>query len=85
MGTGDLQIIDYNNDTPIDDLETVDFSNETEMSDLKDLKETSGTKEVEFIKQVPLHPRGRLKRKRKTELNNYSELSRKKVKTILVL
>ena len=77
LGSDDLQTIDYNNDTPIDDLETVDFNNDTEMSDLIDLKETSGTKEVEFMKQVHLHPRERLKRKRKSELNNYSELSKK--------
>ena len=85
LGTDDLQTIDYNNDTPIDDLETVDFNNDTEMSDLIDLKETSGTKEVEFIKQVPLHPRERLKRKTKAELNDHSKLSKKKVKTILLL
>ena len=78
LGTDDLQTIDYNNETPIDDLETVDFNNDTEMSDLIDLKETSGTKEVEFIKQVPLHPRERLKRKRKAELNDHSKLSKKK-------
>ena len=63
--------------TPIDDLEIVDFNNDTEMSDLIDLKGTSGTKEVEFIKQVSLHPRERLKRKKKAELNNYNELSKK--------
>ena len=40
-------------------------------------KKTSGTKEIEFVKQVSLHPRKRLKRKRKAELNNYSELSKK--------
>ena len=74
---GNLQAIDYTNDTPIDDFETVDFNNDTEMSDLIDLKETSGTKEVKFNKQVPLHPRERLKRKRNVELNNYSELSKK--------
>ena len=77
MGTVDLQRIDYNNDTPIDDLETVDFNNDTEMSDLIDLKEISGTKEAEFVKQVPLHPRERLKKPRKAELNNYSQLSKK--------
>ena len=38
LGTGDLETIDYNNDTPMDDLETVDFNNNTEMSDLIDLK-----------------------------------------------
>ena len=72
-----LQAIDYTNDRPIDDFETVDFNNDTEMSDLIDLKETSGTKEVKFSNQVPLHPRERLKRKRKVELNNCSELSKK--------
>ena len=64
----------------MDDLETVDFNNDTEMSDLIDLKK----EDIEFVKQVPLHPKERLKRKRKVELNNYSELS-KKVKTILLL
>ena len=57
----------------MDDLETVDFNNDTEMSDLIDLKKEV----IEFVKQVPLHPRERLKRKRKAELNNYSELSKK--------
>ena len=77
MGTDDLQTIDYNNVTPIDDLGTVDIHNDTEVSDLIDLKETPGAKEVEFIKQVPLRPREKLKRKIKAELNNYSELSKK--------
>ena len=61
----------------MDDLETVDSNDDTEMSDLIDLKKTSGTKEIEFVNQVPLHPRERLKRKRKAEVNNYSELSKK--------
>ena len=59
------------------DLETIDYNNDTEMSDLIDLKKESGTKEIELIKQVPLHPANRLKRKRKSEINNYSELSKK--------
>ena len=61
----------------MDDLETVDFNDNTEMSDLIDLKKESGTNDIEFVKQVPLHPRERLIRKRKAELNNYSELSKK--------
>ena len=73
LGTDDLETIDYNNDTPMDDLETVDFNNDTEMSDLIDLKKEV----IEFVKQVPLHPREWLKRKRKAELNNYSKLSKK--------
>ena len=59
MGTDNLKTIDYNNDTPMDDLETVDFNDDTEMSDLIDLKKESGIKDIEFIKQVPLHPRER--------------------------
>ena len=43
------------------------------MSDLIDLKK----EDIELVKQVPLHPRERLKRKRKAELNNYNELSKK--------
>ena len=61
LGTEDLETIDYNNDTPMDDLETVDFNNDTEMIDLVDLK----NEDIEFVKQVPLHPREILKRKRK--------------------
>ena len=41
LDTGDIEVIDYNNDTPMHDLETIDFSNYTEMSDLIDLKEKS--------------------------------------------
>ena len=78
LGTDDLETINYNNDTPMDDLETVDFNNDTEMSDLIDLKK----EDIEFVKQVPLHPRKRLKRKRKAELNNYSELSKNKFLSI---
>ena len=74
LGTDDLETINYSNDTPMDDLETVDFNNDTEMSDLIDLKKEV----IEFVKQVPLHPRERLKRKRKAELTNVSELSKKK-------
>ena len=77
MGTDDLETIIYNNDTPMDNLETVDFNDNTEMSDLIDLKKESGTNGIEFVKQVPLYPRERLIRKRKAELNNYSELSKK--------
>ena len=57
----------------MDDLETLDFNNDTEMSDSIDLKEG----DIEFVEHVPLHPRERLKRKRKVELYNYSELSKK--------
>ena len=57
----------------MDDLETVNFNNDTEMSHFIDLKK----EDTEFFKQVPLYPRERLKRKRKAELNNYSELSKK--------
>ena len=77
MGTDDLETIDYNNDTPMNKLKTVDFNNYTEMSDLIDLKKESGTKEIEFVQQVPLNPGERLKTKRKPELNNYRELSKK--------
>ena len=38
LGTEDLETIDYNNDTLMDNLETVDFNNDTEMIDLVDLK-----------------------------------------------
>ena len=34
--------------------------------------------EVKFVKQVTLRPRERSKRKRKSELVNHSELSKKK-------
>ena len=47
------------------------------MSDLIDLKREIGTNNTEVIKQVPLRPRKRLKRKRKAELNNYRKLSKK--------
>ena len=70
LGADDLEIIDCNNDTAMDDLETVDFNDDTEISNSIDLKKESGTKDIEFIKQVPLHPRERLKRKIKAELNN---------------
>ena len=73
LGTDDLETINYSNDTPMDDLETVDFNNDTEMSNLIDVKK----EDIKFVKQVPLHPRERLKRKRKAELNNYNELSKK--------
>ena len=33
--------------------------------------------DVKFVKQVPLHPRERLKRKRKSTLENYSGLTKK--------
>ena len=33
--------------------------------------------EITFIKQVPLHPRDTLKRKRKIKLENYNSLSKK--------
>ena len=73
LGIDDLETTDYNNDIPMDDLKTIDFNNDTEMSDLIDLKKTSGTKEIQsvkevlsknditFIRQVPIHPRDRLK------------------------
>ena len=48
----------------MDDLETVDFNNDTEMSDLIDLKK----EDIEYVKQVPLYPRERLKRKEKLNL-----------------
>ena len=41
------------------------------------LKKANIKKEkAKFIKQVPVHPKDRLKRKRKGELVNYSELSK---------
>ena len=43
------------------------------MSDLIDSKK----EDTEFVKQVPLHTRERLKRKRKAELNTYSESNKK--------
>ena len=43
------------------------------------------TDKVKFIKQLPLHLRDRLKRKRKVELENYSELSKKSKNDVLVL
>ena len=70
LGADDLEIIDCNNDTAMDDLETVDFNDDTEISNSIYLKKESGTKDIEIIKQVPLHPRERLKRKIKAELNN---------------
>ena len=52
LGIDDLETTDYNNDVPMDVFETIDFNNDTEVSDLTNLKKTSGTKEIESIKQV---------------------------------
>ena len=49
--------------------------------ELKKLNELRKTDEVKFIKQFPLHPRDRLSRKRKEELDNYNKLSKKSYKT----
>ena len=46
--------------------------------ELKKLNELRKTDEVKFIKQFPLHPRDRLNRKRKEELDNYNKLSKSK-------
>ena len=43
----------------------------------KNLNKLRKTDEVKFIKQLPIHPRDKLKRKRKEELDNYRDLSKK--------
>ena len=39
--------------------------------------EITTPEDVDFVKQVHLHPRDRLKRKRKIKLKNYDNLTRK--------
>ena len=51
---------------------------------LKKSNKLRKTDEVKFIKQLPLHPRHRLKRKRREQLNNYNELSKKSKNDALV-
>ena len=45
----------------------------------KNLNKLRKIGEVKFIKQLPIHPRDKLKRKREEELDNYNDLSKKKV------
>ena len=46
----------------------------------KNLNKLRKIGEVKFIKQLPIHPRDKLERKREEELDNYNDLSKKKVK-----
>ena len=75
----DLETIDYNNDTSIDDLNGI-VSNSKKGKNiqlaakkiLKKYKKVAQNKkgktvDVTFIKQVPLHPRERMERKRKVK------------------
>ena len=50
--TNDTETVDYNNDININDIQTVDYNNDVNCFDLDS--------NVEFIKQVPVHPRQRL-------------------------
>ena len=75
----DLETIDYNNDTSIDDLNDIVSNSKkgknTQLAAKKILKKykkiaqnkKGKTEDVTFIKQVPLHPRERMKRNRKVK------------------
>ena len=75
----DLETIDYNNDTSINDLNDIVSNTKkgknTQLAPKKILKKykkiaqnkKGKTEDVTFIKQVPLHPRERMKRRRKVK------------------
>ena len=50
----------------------------------RQVKKKNDGEEVTFIKHVSVHPRDRLKKKRKGELVNYNELS-KRIKMMMLL
>ena len=78
----DLEIVDYHNDTSVTDLVPV-RKLETIKEDENDYIEVIKTAQrvvisndndnVEFLKQIPLHPRDRLKRSEKKYLQTYQK------------
>ena len=85
LGTGNFQIIDYNNDMTLDDLETVDFNNDTQMTDSTDidkidLKKTSATQQA--IKKIIKKYRNL---KKEDEPINYNGLNKEKQTEIMTL